>query len=151
MTPTQSYALEPLTTELFSELCPLLEKHHEELKHFNDIPLEPDVSFYEMAQKAGILKVFTNRIDGKLIGYAVFFVKSHPHSANSVQASGDIIFIDPDHRGMGKAFVGWCDEQLKGLGVQVVYQHVKNSHNWGKLLERIGYSLVDLTFAKRLA
>jgi hypothetical protein len=35
-------------------------------------------------------------------------------------------------------------------GIQVVYHHVKAAHNFGKMLERMDYKLVDLIYAKRL-
>jgi hypothetical protein len=46
--------------------------------------------------------------------------------------------------------VAWCDEELKSMGAEVVYQHVKAKNNYGKMLEAQGYELVDLVFAREL-
>jgi hypothetical protein len=141
---------------LFSELKPLLEEHWEEIAHYKDIPLEPDWDMYARLEDSGNMRVYTARIDdggidhGKLVGYAVFFIKNNIHYKSSKQASQDILFISKNRRGLGGRFILWCDEQLKNDGVQAVYHHVKQAHNFGPLLERFGYQLVDLIYARRL-
>jgi hypothetical protein len=51
---------------------------------------------------------------------------------------------------MGGRFIKWCDEQLRAEGVAVVYHHIKAAHNFGPMLERFGYELVDLIYSRRL-
>lgn len=134
------------------EMQPLLEKHWEEIAHFKDIPLEPDFELYKQLDMAGILRVFTARdeADNKMVGYAVFFVKKNPHYSSSLQAVQDVLFIDPSRRGTGGRFIAWCDRELQTEGVQAVYHHVKQEHNFGPLLERFGYKCVDLIYTRRL-
>lgn len=142
---------EPASAELFTELFPLLEKHWAEVAHFKDIELEPDFDAYLTIDKQGAMRIFTARDDQqRLVGYSVFFVRSNIHYKSSIQASQDVIFIDPGVRGFGAEFILWCDEQLKSEGIQAVYHHVKAAHNFGPMLERLGYKLVDLIFTKRL-
>ena len=62
----------------------------------------------------------------------------------------DIVFIDPECRGGGFKFIRWCDEQLRELGVNVVTHHIKAAHNFGPALERMGYTLQDLIYSRRL-
>lgn len=86
-----------------------------------------------------------------LAGYAIFFVRPNPHYSGSVQAVQDVVFLNPSIRGgNGYRFIAWCDEQLRAEGVQAVYHHVKVSHDFGPMLQRQGYELVDLIYAKRL-
>lgn len=93
----------------------------------------------------------TFRFGATLVGYALYIVNSNPHYASSIQAVQDVIYLDPAVRGgTGYKFIKWCDEQLAAEGVQASYHHVKAAHNFGKLLERQGYELVDLIYAKRL-
>lgn len=133
------------------EIQPLIEKHWREVAHYQDIPLSVDWEGYKRVEDAGALRFYTVRTDeDELIGYCVYFVKHNLHYQESLQASQDIIFIAKEHRGQGAKFIQWCDEQLKADGVQAVYQHVKSAHNFGPMLERIGYQLVDLIYAKRL-
>jgi len=145
------YKREPLTREALSEAMPLLQAHWKEIAHYQDIPLDPDVAMYVAAEERGTVRAYSARNEcGQLIGYAVFFVKHNPHYQGSLQAVQDIIYLDPDARGRGLQFINFCDEQLRAEGVQVVYHHVKAVHNFGKALERIGYELVDLIYARRL-
>lgn len=185
------FAREPLTDALWDEAMPLLRAHKDEIAHFQDIPLEPDIPLYAANEAAGVLRCFTARdsetfyrdhhsckilgqdgpfytilVDGyecsnvahrselrlgRLVGYALYFVRANPHYKSSVQAVQDVIYLDPSVRGgTGYKFIAWCDAQLASEGVQAVYHHVKAKHDFGKLLERQGYELVDYIYAKRL-
>ena len=137
--------------DCYEESIPLLYKHWQEIAHYKDIPLDPDFDSYTKTEDAGFLRCYTaRRASSQLVGYAVFFVRPNPHYKTSIQASQDILFIDSNHRGMGGRFIKWCDEQLRLENVQVVYHHIKAQHNFGKLLERFGYELVDLIYARRM-
>jgi hypothetical protein len=165
------FAREPLTDALWDEAMPLLEAHWREIAAFQDIPLEPDFELYAANQKAGMLRCFTARADSEyeiaarsgvawgghdsehrpLVGYALYFVRPNPHYKSSVQAAQDVIYLDPSVRGgTGYKFIAWCDAQLAAEGVQITYHHIKAKHDFGRLLERQGYELVDLIYAKRL-
>lgn len=142
---------EVATHELFEELMPLLQKHWEEIAHFKDIPLDPDWDIYLKFEEVGAFRLFTARNEiGSLIGYSAFFVRPNAHYKTSIQALQDVLFIDPSQRGAGAKFIIWCDKQLASEGIGAVYHHVKVTHNFGPMLERIGYKLVDLIYAKRL-
>lgn len=136
--------------DVFEEMQPLLQLHYEEIAHYKDIELKPDKEFYFNAEDQGRLRVFTVRDDNILVGYSVYFLKHNPHYKDSLQASQDVVFIRKDKRGQGREFVKWCDEQLKEMGVDVVYHHVKAAFNWGPMLEKQGYKLIDHIYGKRL-
>lgn len=146
-----SFRREIAGPKLFEELAPLFQKHYEEIAHYKDIVLDPDWEQYDLLERAGALRVYIARdSSGHVVGYAVYFIRNNPHYKNSRQALQDILFIDPDKRGFGAKFILWCDKQLKEEGVQVTYHHVKAKHNFGPMLERLGYHLVDLIYARRL-
>lgn len=147
------FLAEPLTDELWKEAMPLLVNHWREIAHYQDIMLDPDIEVYRRMFETGMLRVFTARHEGnhKLHGYAVFFVRPNPHYRGSIQAVQDVLYIDPESRGStGYRFIKWCDDKLAAERVQAVYHHVKTAHNFGKMLERIGYEQVDLIYARRL-
>lgn len=146
------YSLEPVTLELCEELLPLLVKHYKEVAHYQDIELDPDFDAYMAMDKAGILRVFTARRGRELIGYSIYILKRNAHYKGSLQALQDILFIDPKKRGFGAKFILWCDQKLKAEGVQVVYHHVKVKPelNFGPMLERFGYELIDQVYGRRL-
>lgn len=131
---------------------PLLAAHWREIAHYVDIPLNPDRAVYDASQSAGILHFYTARDDeNTLVGYASFFVRPNPHYAQSIQAAQDVIYVAPWARGKtGARFIQWIDSQLTDAGVQAVYHHVKAAHDFGPLLERMGYELVDKIYARRL-
>lgn len=141
---------EPLSIELLDEMLPLLVKHYKEIAHYQDIPLEPDYDSYIRMEEMDMVRAYTARDEGGLIGYAVFLVRSNIHYKSSKQAVQDVLYIDPSKRGFGYKFIMWCDLQLKADAVQVVYHHAKTEHNFGPLLEKQGYKLIDLIFGKRL-
>jgi hypothetical protein len=165
---------ELVTDALLDEALPLLRAHWREIAHFDDIPLQVDREAYLRSEAAGLVRCFTARTTegilgsgpsqeeapgaqhagqgrGRLLGYALFFVRFAPHYAGSLQAVQDVVYLDRSVRGgTGYRFIAWCDEQLAEEGAQAVYHHVKVAHNFGKLLERQGYELVDLIYAKRL-
>lgn len=134
------------------EIEPLLQMHWEEIAHFKDICLAPDFGRYEAMERAGVLRIFTARRNGELIGYAVFMVCPSLHYRGSVQAAQDILFVAPQYRAgrVGVAFIMFCDDQLRDEGVQVSLQHVKAAHDFGPMLVKLGYQLVDLIYARRL-
>lgn len=146
------FTTETVNVALFEEVSPLLVKHYREIAHYPDIELDPDWESYAKVSEMGNLRVFGARTgpDSKLVGYAVYFVRANMHYKNSLQAVQDVLFVDPDYRGRGGAFIKFCDEQLKAEGVQVTYHHIKAAHNFGPMLERIGYTLVDLIYSRRL-
>lgn len=145
------FHLEPFE-HVIAEMMPLLERHFEEISANQDIPLEVDRDGYQKLQDLGTLRIFTARKQGQLIGYSVYFIHHNLHYKSSLQAVQDVLFIDKEHRKgtVGGHLIKWCDNQLRSEGVQVVYHHVKAAHNFGPLLERIGYKLVDLIYARRL-
>lgn len=145
------YQREPVTHDLIEEMFPLLRLHYEEIAKFKDIPLEPDQESYIALDKAGIVRAFTARDEANTLqGYAVFFVKHNLHYKSSLQAVQDVLYVNPTSRGFGAKFILWCDKELQREGVQAVYHHVKSEHNFGPLLERMGYELVDLIYTRRL-
>ena len=139
------------------EVMPLLEKHWAEVAHYKDIPLDVDLDLYEEIERAGILRIYTARINSpgmaghkQLIGYLAAMVRTNGHYKRSLQATQDVLFVDPAWRGCGGELIRHAEEELRLEGVQVLYQHVKAASTAGRLMEHIGYELVDLLYAKRL-
>lgn len=154
MASVPQFALETLEQVRLSRLEDLLRTHWHEVAHFPDIPLEPDWDAYAAVESAGLFRMFTVRMDGELVGYAAYVLKHNPHYRSSLQATQDVLFLAPEHRGarIGAHLILFADTYFKGLGVQVVYQHtkVKRELDMGPLLKRLGYELIDSLWAKRL-
>lgn len=133
------------------EIKPLLESHYDEIAHFKSIPLDPDYDQYLELEKMGIVRCFIARNnDGDMIGYAIYFVRRNIHYKSSLQSVQDVLYMNPAYRGRGGLFIMWCDEQLKAEGVEVNYHHIKAEHNFGPMLEKMGYRLIDLIYGRIL-
>lgn len=139
--------------DVFKEMAPLLRRHYGEIAHYKDIPLDPDFDTYFKMEDAGILRVYTARDEvNRLVGYAVYFIKTNLHYRSSLQAIQDVLFISADVRGMfGAKFIIWTENQLKKENVQVVFQHIKiTTSKTVDLFKRMGYVPIDLILGKRL-
>lgn len=137
---------------MIDEIKPLLEAHYHEIAHYQDIPLQPQWETYKAMETMGVLKAFSCRLEetNELVGYAIYFVKKHIHYDSCLVAQQDILFVKKEHRGKGMIFIMWCDARLKEMGVQLTIQHIKAAHNFGHMLERMGYELMDLIYTRRL-
>lgn len=148
-----NFSLEPYSDSFAREALPLNRDHHNEVSAFQDIRLEPDYAQYEAFGKSGMLRIFTVREEGALMGYSIFFVRSAPHYKGSIQAAQDILYLDPKLRAglNGYKFIAWVDDQLRAEGVQVVYQSTTcHGKDFGKVLMRLGYEPLENLYARRL-
>ncbi|HXF44847.1 MAG TPA: GNAT family N-acetyltransferase [Burkholderiaceae bacterium] len=139
--------------DLWPEIMPLLQAHYREIATFQDIALDPDVDAYNTAEAAGLLRCFTARRGGVIVGYAIFLVRTSVHYRQSLQAVEDVLFVDPRYRGtlIGWRLVRYAERALAAEGVQVVSHHVKLTHPaLGQLLARLGYMPIETIYVKRL-
>ena len=139
--------------DLWPELAPIYAKHWEELAYFKEFELAPDKARYELMENMDKLRCYTVRKEGELIGYGVFVIDLGLHYATTRQSNQDVIFLLPEYRHgrVGLQFLKYIMAQLIEEGVQVDYQHVKNGHpQLGRLLEYLGYEVVDVIYGKRL-
>jgi GNAT superfamily N-acetyltransferase len=144
------FAREAIAT-VFEDIQPLLLAHWREIAHFKDIPLAPDFSRYRRAEEHGVLRIFTARAE-RLVGYAIYAVETALHYSGSLQASQDTLYLDPRYRlgRTGLKLIEFADESLRAEGVQVVHQHATVAHDFGPVLEHLGYELVECRYARRL-
>lgn len=144
--------------ECQAEIQPILRHEHwEEVGHFKDIPIDMDWERYYKIEALGLLRCFVIRTpineefkESMIIGYAFYIVGKHMHYKNTLVAAQDILYVRKPHRGIGKEFLKWCDEQLKAEGVVTVTQHIKPWFDWGHMAEKLGYEKAETIWARRL-
>jgi len=147
-----TYQQESLVTTK-EDARPLLEKHWEEIALNKDtIKLNPDWDAYADLEDAGVLKIFTARLDGQLIGYFVVFVKEHLHYKDHLFAYNDILFLTKEYR---KGFTGaklmkFAEKCLKEDGVSVVIVNTKRHKPFDVLLNWLGYKHIENIYSKVL-
>lgn len=131
----------------------LIEQHWQEIAVWQDIPLAPNWLAYEQMEGASALVIYTVRDDARLVGYAVFFMRSHIHYKNHVWALNDIIWVHPDYRNgrIGLELTQFWENDLKSRNVHVVHVNAKVAHPaLGYVLKQSQYQTVEIGYEKRL-
>lgn len=139
--------------DIIDDIKPLIIRNWQETGFYKDIPLDPDFERYVNTDDSGFLRIFTARNgDGELCGYAIFFVVPHLQFRSSLQASQDVIYLDPECRGIaGVNFIRWCEDELRKEGVQLLMQHIScKTEKTLDLFKNLGYEEVEIILGKRL-
>ena len=131
----------------------LIRLHWEEIATSKDkIKLNPDYDAYERLEQANILKIFTARDDGKLVGYFVVIVGVNLHYKDHLFAENDIIYLHKDYR---KGFTGiklikFVEKYLKQDGVSVLKLNTKVHQPFDQLMSYLKFDLVERVYTKYL-
>lgn len=126
-----------------------------------DMPLSINWPHYRRMEREGILQLAYLKAGAQLIGYNVFFVHAPAHHSLTKWAINDLVYLDPAYRkgATGVRLIAECESHLKALGAKLILYTVKlhrrlgpekNRGSVGTLLERMGYSPFEASFAKRL-
>lgn len=115
-------------------------------------PLSINWAHYRTQERLGVLQPLYMILDGKLIGYNVFFVHCPGHHSLTKWAIGDLIYLEPEHRlGVrGVRLIAEPEERFKALGVRRILYTVKVRGSVGELLQRCGYAPYEASFSKLL-
>ncbi len=144
---------EELMEDILEEVKPLLEKHWEELANHKDSrPLNPDFEGYINLNKAGAVRIFTARVDDKLVGYICYAISHNLHYKDWKYAVCDVYFVDPNYRksSIGVEMFVEAEKWLKEMGIQSTTAHVKVTHPHDELFQYLGYTLVERHYEKVL-
>ena len=136
-----------------SDILPLLHLDWLEIEHQKDIrEFDPDWETYEALEQAGILKVFTVRSEGKLVGYYSCVVSPSLHSRGLLQAAVDAIYLHPDYRkGLtGYKLIKFAEKCLKEDNVKIILLGTTEVNPIDPLLLKLGYSKTEAKFEKVL-
>jgi GNAT superfamily N-acetyltransferase len=131
----------------------LLEQHWEEIALNKEvIHLNPDWDAYAELEDRGLLKIFTARSEGKLVGYFVVICRNHLHYKDHVFAFNDVLYLHKDYR---KGFTGaklmkFAEECLKHDGISVLVVNTKRHKPFDILLSWLGYKHVENVYTKLL-
>lgn len=121
-----------------------------------DISLPPlDVNYdgYVRLEAAGVLRTFTVRLRGALVGAAVFFVSPSMHYGGTKWASSDVIWIRPDMRRplLGYRLLKFAEDAMQREGVTVLRMGAQLARpELGRLLVYMGYNAAEVHYQKVL-
>jgi hypothetical protein len=139
--------------DCLEELKPLLKLHWEELANNKDIKaLDPDYATYLCLNEINVVRVFTVRIDTKLVGYSIWIVNKHLHYKTWVYAVADVYWLHPDQRktGVSYDFFFKTEDWLKSLGVKAIVVQDKLNHSHTSFFNRLGYTPIEQNYEKMI-
>lgn len=135
------FAREPFAV-WHDEARALFAAHYDEVAtHKEQAALLPDFDLALTLEAAGRLIAMTAReTDGALLGYAVFITAPHPHYRQIIVADCDLFYLMPGARSglNGYRFLAWTHDNLLAGGVDRIRYRVKRTHDWSRLLTRLG-------------
>lgn len=137
-------------TQVIEESYELWQEHHDELVGHN-VKFLPDLQKYRNVEKAGLLRVFTIRLDGKLLGYSVYMVAHHHHRIQVIQAENTLFFITKNHRlgWLASKFIKYCEQHLFNHGIHQITMRTKVQASFGVLLKRLKYKEEEVVYIKK--
>lgn len=143
---------ERFSASLVDELTPLLNAHYAEVSPHPHIPIDPDIDRYILLEEAGILRVYIARVGGEVAGYLSVVVGPSLHSRHSLRATQDVLYVSESYRDatLGPRLLHYVEGDLKKIGVAVIHHHVTVARDFGAILRRQGYELVEWVYAKQL-
>lgn len=142
--------LEELNLHKFMEEAKQLFIDHKDEIDLFDKKLDIAYQAYHSIHAEGMMKLYSVRDQGELVGYCAFFLYTNMHHKTFIHAKQDVLFIKKDKRGIGLSFLDYCESQLNAIGVHEVLHCVPASNDWGLILRRKGYHKLETTYTKEL-
>ena len=149
---TVTYQREVADDALMDELFGMFEKHRQELSKFDDMKLNPNKDVYFSLEQNDCLRMYTAREEGKVVGYACFFVLPNMHYSDFMYATQDIFYVSEEKRKslLPMRLLKFTEKELKKDGVHIIVQHSKLTNNFSPFLEKMGYECIEKLHAKRI-
>lgn len=120
-------------------------------ENLEEIPLEPDFEKLLQLERIGMLASFTARTDeGELAGYALIVCAPHIFYKSHAFAFSQVIYIAPEHRGRGSDLIVVIERELRGRGASKVFFMTKDSTDFGRIFEALGYARSETSWGKLL-
>jgi GNAT superfamily N-acetyltransferase len=129
------------------EIAPLAELEWEESGHPTET-LCIDWERYFDFEEQGILKFFTARDEGKLVGYFVVIYSVPFTTVGSPLAVYDAAYVDREYRGIGRKLFAFVEKCVKEDGIHRVLASSSVKNPIGNLLERMGYQEIETKYEK---
>jgi len=136
-----------------NDILALLDLHYKEIALNQDkIKLNPDWDVYRALEEQGKLKIFTARDGSTLVGYFVVVVGVNMHYKDHTFACNDIIYLHKDYRRgfAGIKLIKFAKKCLTEDGVSVLTINTKVHQPFDKLLDRLGFNLIERVYSSYL-
>ena len=133
------------------EIEPLAELEWEESGHPTQ-ELKIDWDAYYDLESRGVLKFFTARQEGKLIGYFVVLCVTPLTAKGETIGYYDSVYVHKDYRksSVGKRLFKFVETCIKEDGIERVIASSSKKNPIGKFLNRMGYFEIETKYEKVL-
>lgn len=132
------------------EIEPLIQQHWEEIALNKDsIKLNPHWKKYEILDRNNMLRAYTARKDGELIGYFVVILESSLHYMEHTFAHNDVIFLAKKYRkGMtGIKLIKYAVKCLEQENVTQLLINTKAHQPFDAILERLNFNEIERVYS----
>jgi GNAT superfamily N-acetyltransferase len=136
-------------SEALGELIDIMIRNHKETGIYPQA-LRPDFERMVALESSNNLVLMSVRLEDKIVGYSVFFLDSEIYQCDVVSATQSTTFVDKEHRGIGLAFIKFCDDILKKRGINSVWRQASGKLDIGKVYEYLGYKFIEKSYLRRL-
>lgn len=146
-----AFTQEHYSFELECELIPLTRRNWRESPSYEEgIDADPDFARYKRIDEAGACLFLAARDEGRLVGYAVFFIAHSVHHQTMLVAHGDALYMLPEYRGHGLGLYRQAEAMLKERGVKRIGFSVDRDSYLHMLLRSVGYRDDEIMVEKDL-
>ena len=141
-------------TDIFAaEAMPLFARHWRELANYQQVrPLEVDVRAYIALETKGILRWYTLRHWGLLLGYVSFAtLPSHLHYRGWAHALADTFWVAPEYGNRAFGYLRlfrYADVALKADGFRSITYHARHRKRMAAVFRRLGYAETETLWEK---
>lgn len=136
---------------LKDEMIPLLQEDWDEIGD-DHLPFDPDFDTYEELESNNLLRIFTARVEGELVGYFVVIYVPSLQSKGKLLAINDTIFVSKAHRNkmIGPRLFRFVEKCVKQDGMDRLYVVITEKNDIGDNLLRMGYNKIETRYEKVL-
>lgn len=144
---------EYFSDELIQELSFLTELSWKEAACAPDAAYDPDWEKYTQLNEMNLLRLFTVRMEGLLVGYITFIVGPTLHSKGITHALHDSMYILKHNRkgGTAKDLIIFAEGRFVDEGVNTMVMTVMIHRDFSVTLKQLGFKQSESSFLKGIS
>lgn len=116
------------------------------------VKLNPDWERYAELDASNVLRIFTARKDGELVGYCVVLVSTSLHYKDHKFAINDVVFVLPEYRegATGYHLIKAVEDHCREDGVSLISINTKVHIPFDSLMVGMEFDLIERIYSKYL-
>lgn len=140
-----SISREALSPELIDLIMPMIEENHDETGQFEELDIDWE-SYLAMGDAINVFMIRTEFFCGIMIVY----IGPYPHNKEQLYAEQLTYFIQKEHRHYSPKVMLYVEAYCRHMGAEFIIQSARVGTKFVDSLDKMGYTPLDVRFAKRL-